>query len=60
MPFKASFLTTKGGARTNAKAEVLDHDGAPIPGLYAAGNAAANAFGSKCPSEKLLNHMSRM
>ncbi|MDA0675876.1 MAG: FAD-dependent oxidoreductase [Proteobacteria bacterium] len=47
MPFKASFLTTKGGARTNTKAEVLDRDGAPIPGLYAAGNAAANAFGSK-------------
>lgn len=47
MPFKASFLGTKGGARTNAKAEVLDRNGAPIPGLYAAGNAMANSFGSK-------------
>ena len=47
MPFKASFLGTKGGARTNEKAEVLDRDGAPIPGLYAAGNATANFFGSK-------------
>jgi 3-oxosteroid 1-dehydrogenase len=47
MPFKASFLGTKGGARTNEKAEVLDQDGAPIPGLYAAGNTMANSFGSK-------------
>lgn len=47
MPFKASFLGTKGGARTNERAEVLDLSGVPIPGLYAAGNATANAFGSK-------------
>jgi len=47
MPFKASFLGTKGGARSNEKAEVLDRDGMPIPGLYAAGNAMANSFGSK-------------
>ncbi|MGI9426970.1 MAG: FAD-dependent oxidoreductase [Hyphomicrobiaceae bacterium] len=47
MPFKASFLGTKGGPRTNEKAEVLDHQDVPIPGLYAAGNVMANSFGSK-------------
>jgi 3-oxosteroid 1-dehydrogenase len=47
MPFKASFLGTKGGARTNARAEVLSHEGETIPGLYAAGNVMANPFGSK-------------
>ncbi len=47
MPFKASFLGTKGGPRTNEKAEVLDHEDRPIPGLYAAGNVMANSFGSK-------------
>ena len=45
MPFKASFLGTKGGARTNERAEVLDHEGATIPGLYAAGNVMASAMG---------------
>ncbi len=47
MPFKASFLGTKGGARTNERAEVLDQDDNVIPGLYAAGNVMANSFGSK-------------
>ena len=47
MPFKASFLGTKGGARTNERAEVLDQNDVPIPGLYAAGNVMANSFGSK-------------
>lgn len=47
MPFKASFLGTKGGARTNERAQVLDAAGDPIPGLYAAGNVMANSFGSK-------------
>ncbi len=47
MPFKASFLGTKGGPRTNEKAQVLDHRDVPIPGLYAAGNVMANSFGSK-------------
>ncbi len=47
MPFKASFLGTKGGARTNERAQVLRPDGTPISGLYAAGNVMANAFGSK-------------
>jgi 3-oxosteroid 1-dehydrogenase len=47
MPFKASFLGTKGGPRTNEKGEVLDGNDVPIPGLYAAGNVMANSFGSK-------------
>jgi 3-oxosteroid 1-dehydrogenase len=47
MPFKASFLGTKGGARTNERAEVLDRRGDVIGGLYAAGNVMANSFGSK-------------
>ena len=29
MPFKASFLGTKGGARTNERAEVLDQNDTP-------------------------------
>jgi 3-oxosteroid 1-dehydrogenase len=47
MPFKASFLGTKGGARTNEKGQALREDGSPIEGLYAAGNVMANSFGSK-------------
>ncbi len=47
MPFKASYLGTKGGARTNEKAEVLNEEDQPISGLYAAGNVMANSFGSK-------------
>ena len=38
-------LGTKGGPRTNADAQVLDLDGAPIAGLYAAGNVMASAMG---------------
>ena len=47
MPFKASFLGTKGGPRTNEKAQVLTPAGDVIAGLYAAGNVMANSFGSK-------------
>ena len=46
MPFKASFLGTKGGPRTNERAEVLRPDGMRIKGLFAAGNVMANCFGS--------------
>ena len=39
-------LGTKGGPKTDEQARVLDLDGAPIEGLYAAGNAmAASAMG---------------
>ena len=47
MPFKASFLGTKGGPRTDERARVLCPEGTPIEGLYAAGNVMANSFGSK-------------
>jgi 3-oxosteroid 1-dehydrogenase len=38
-------LGTKGGPRTDRNGQVLDVDGEPIPGLYAAGNAMASAMG---------------
>jgi 3-oxosteroid 1-dehydrogenase len=38
-------LGTKGGLRTDTRARVLRADGSPIPGLYAAGNAAAPVMG---------------
>ena len=47
MPFKPSFLATKGGARTNERGQVLDREDRVIPRLYAAGNVMANPFGSK-------------
>ena len=43
-------LGTKGGPRTDAHGRVLSiTDGDPIPGLYAAGNAAASPFGLAYP-----------
>jgi 3-oxosteroid 1-dehydrogenase len=43
-------LSTKGGARTDADGRVLSiADGAPIPGLYAAGNCSASPFGMAYP-----------
>lgn len=38
-------LGTRGGPRTDGDARVLDVDGDPIEGLYAAGNAAASMMG---------------
>jgi len=38
-------LGTKGGPRTNGDGQVLDVDGRPITGLYAAGNVMASAMG---------------
>lgn len=46
-PLRPSFIGTKGGPRTNAKGQVVDHDWEPIAGLYAAGNTMANPFGTK-------------
>ncbi len=42
---EAGALGTAGGPRTNENAQVVDWDGNPIPGLYAAGNAMAAVLG---------------
>ncbi|MEY4237942.1 MAG: hypothetical protein RL339_543 [Pseudomonadota bacterium] len=42
---KSGALGTKGGPQTDRNARVLDVDGAPIAGLYAAGNVMASAMG---------------
>lgn len=47
MSFNRSILGTKGGARTNEKAQVLRPDGSVIAGLYAAGLAMANPIGTR-------------
>lgn len=46
---KLGDLGTKGGLKVDAKARVLDNDGAPIPGLYAAGNASGSVYGDCYP-----------
>ena len=47
--FGISDLGTKGGLRTDVDARVLDADGRPIPGLYAAGNTMAAVSGETYP-----------
>jgi len=42
---RSGALGTKGGPRTTTDAQVIDLDGVPIPGLYAAGNVMASAMG---------------
>ena len=42
---RSGCLGTKGGPRVDANANVLGHDGAPIPGLYAIGNAMGSPMG---------------
>jgi len=42
-------LGTKGGLLTDADARVLDMSGAPIAGLYAAGNTTASVMGRTYP-----------
>jgi 3-oxosteroid 1-dehydrogenase len=42
-------LGTNGGPRIDAHARVRRHDGGVVPGLYAAGNAAAGVFGPAYP-----------
>ena len=49
MPLYDGTLGTNGGPRIDADARVLRHDGKPIPGLYAAGNASASVFGPAYP-----------
>lgn len=45
LPVQSGGLGTKGGPRVDPDARVLDLDGEPIPGLYAAGNVAGSPFG---------------
>ena len=45
IPVHSGALGTKGGPRVDPQARVLDMDGAPILGLYAAGNVMASPFG---------------
>lgn len=42
-------LGTNGGPRINENAQVLNHTGEPISGLYAAGNVTAGVFGHAYP-----------
>jgi 3-oxosteroid 1-dehydrogenase len=42
-------LGTKGGLLTDEHARVLDTEGTPIPGLYAAGNTTASVMGRTYP-----------
>jgi succinate dehydrogenase/fumarate reductase flavoprotein subunit len=44
-----SDLGTCGGIVADERARVLTADGSPLPGLYAVGNNAANAFGRRYP-----------
>lgn len=44
-----SDLGTCGGLAADEKARVLRNDGTPVPGLYAIGNNAGNAFGQAYP-----------
>ncbi len=50
MPFNRCILSTKGGLRTNAQAQVLRADGSVITGLYCAGAAMANPIGTRAIS----------
>ena len=49
VPINNGDLGTKGGLRCDARARVLDQQGTPIPGLYAAGNNAGSPFGDTYP-----------
>lgn len=44
VPFMGGMTATFGGPKINPKAEVLNTEGKPIPGLYAAGNAIGGLF----------------
>ena len=49
VPINNGDLGTKGGLRCDARARVLDMQGNPIPGLYAAGNNSGTPFGDTYP-----------
>lgn len=46
----AGSLGTFAGLRTNARAQVVDAHGQPLPGLYASGNDMASVMGGRYPS----------
>jgi succinate dehydrogenase/fumarate reductase flavoprotein subunit len=50
LPIYPGTLGTNGGPRIDADARVARAGGGSVPGLYAAGNTAANAFGWAYPS----------
>jgi 3-oxosteroid 1-dehydrogenase len=47
LPFNRSFMSTKGGPRTDADGRVLRPEGTVIPGLFCAGVAMANPIGTR-------------
>ena len=49
LPIYPGDIGMNGGLTTNAKAQVTDPAGKPIPGLYAIGNSAASAMGESYP-----------
>ncbi|HXY76084.1 MAG TPA: FAD-dependent oxidoreductase [Steroidobacteraceae bacterium] len=50
VPIYPGDIGTNGGVATNEYAQVLDKEGRPIPGLYAAGNMAATVMGHSYPA----------
>ena len=50
LPVYPGDIGTNGGLSTNEHAQVLDQVGAPIAGLYAAGNMAATVMGHSYPA----------
>ncbi|MGA0073046.1 MAG: FAD-dependent oxidoreductase [Steroidobacteraceae bacterium] len=50
IPIQPCDIGTNGGLLTDAQARALDESGAPIPGLYAAGNCAASPMGKSYPA----------
>jgi 3-oxosteroid 1-dehydrogenase len=49
VPINAGDLGTKGGLKCDARARVVDSEGNPIAGLYAAGNQSGSPFGDVYP-----------
>jgi 3-oxosteroid 1-dehydrogenase len=49
VPINNGDLGTKGGLKCDDRARVLDGEGNPIPGLYAAGNNSGTPFGDVYP-----------
>ena len=45
----SSMTSTRGGLKNDERCRVLDKEGRPIPGLYAAGNTAGSFYGNVYP-----------